>query len=405
VRVLTFTNLYPNPVQPRHGIFVEHRTRQLAASGRATVRVVAPVPWVPSSHRAFGRYAVLAQVPSHDERSGISISHPRFLAIPKLTGWLNPLSMALGAMPTIARLRREGGDFDLIDAHFVYPDGAAAVLLGAWLGKAVVVTARGTDVNEFLDYRVPRAWIRWVARRASALVTVSAALRERLLRLPVAPERVTVLRNGVDLELFKPLDRERVREELGLEGPLLLSVGHLLEAKGHQFVIEALQRLPGATLVVVGEGPMRDELQAVAERCGVAARVKWTGNVPHAALARYYAAADVTVLASKSEGMPNVLLESLACGTPVIATNVGGNAEVVSAPEAGVLMEGRSTDAVVDAYHELVQARISAQAVRGHAERFGWAPTTHAQLALFESILQGASGLPRPKDAPVRTLH
>lgn len=404
MRVLTFTNLYPNPMQPRHGIFIEHRTRQLAASGRASVRVIAPVPWVPRAHRMFGRYAVLAQVPAQDERFGIPISHPRFLAIPKVTGWLNPLSMALGALPVVTRLRREGGDFDLIDAHFLYPDGAAAVLLGGWLGKPVVVTARGTDVNDFLAYRVPRAWIRWVARRAAALVTVSTALRNTLLGLPVSPERVTVLRNGVDLDLFKPLDREVVRKDLRLEGPLLLSVGHLIEAKGHQFAIEALRQLPDATLVIVGDGPMRNQLRALAERCGVNARVTWTGNLAHAKLAMYYAAADVTVLASKSEGMPNVLLESLACGTPVIATDVGGNAEVVSAAEAGVLMPERSTEALVEAYRRLVQARPAAQAVRRHAERFGWAPVTHAQLTLFEAILQSAAGSAQRPDA-ARSLH
>jgi glycosyltransferase involved in cell wall biosynthesis len=395
VRVLTFTNLYPNAVQPRHGIFVEHRMRQLAASGEASVRVVAPVPWVPLDDPAFRQFAVLARVPKQDERHGISIRHPRFPAIPKVTSWINPFSMALSALPTIRRLRRESGDFDLIDAHFVYPDGAAAVLLGRWLGKPVVVTARGTDLNVFPGYRVPRAWIRWVARRADALITVSAALRDSLLQMSVPPERVTVLRNGVDFDLFRPADRATVGRTLGLSRPTLLSVGHLVENKGHHFVIEALRQLPEVDLVIVGDGPMRAELVALAERCGVANRITWTGTLPQAKIAEYYAAATATVLASKSEGMPNVLLESLACGTPVIATAVGGIAEVVSAPEAGVLLHARSAAAIVEAYRELMRDPRPTTAVRQHAERFSWGPTTQGQLQLFRSII----------DSPLARVH
>lgn len=387
MRVLTFTNLYPNAVQPRHGIFVEHRMRQLAASGEADVRVVAPVPWVPLDDPAFRQFAVLARVPKADERHGITIRHPRFPAIPKITGWINPYSMALAALPTIRRMRRESGDFDLIDAHFVYPDGAAAVLLGGWLGKPVVVTARGTDLNEFPSYRVPRTWIRWVARRAAALITVSAALREELIKLSVPPERITVLRNGVDFEIFHLVDRAAVRAALGLTRPTLVSVGHLVENKGHHFVIEALRELPDVDLVIVGDGPMRADLVALAERLGVGSRIRWTGTLLQSQIAQYYAAATATVLASRSEGMPNVLLESLACGTPAIATDVGGIGEVVCAPEAGVLMHSRSGAAIVDAYRELMRDPPQPAAVRQHAERFSWGPTTQGQLQLFRSII------------------
>jgi teichuronic acid biosynthesis glycosyltransferase TuaC len=401
MRLLVFTNLYPNAVQPRHGIFVEHRVRRLAEAG-ANVRVVSPVPWVPDWPAIVGEYAVLARVAARDERHGLQIWHPRYLAIPKLTSWLNPWSMALGARAAIDRLVRQGGDFDLIDAHFVYPDGAAAILLGSWYGKPVTVTARGTDINQFPRFRVPRAWIGWVTRNADAMITVSSALREAVLKLGVPPEKVTELRNGVDLELFQPLDRELVRRELGLTRPTLLSAGHLVADKGHQFVIEALKELPDADLIVIGDGPLRAKLHELAVRCGVAARVTWTGTLPQCTLAKYYAASDVTVLASKMEGMANVLLESLACGTPVIATAVGGNAEIVSTPSAGVLMEARSAAGVVKAYRTLMRSRPCTAAVRLHAEQFAWGPTIDAQLRLFEAILAKRTRGPGFIDDPPR---
>ena len=273
----------------------------------------------------------------------------RFLAIPGLTSWINPLLMALSVLPTVRKLRRQQ-DFDLIDAHFVFPDGAAAVLLGRWLGKPVVVTARGTDMNDFPRYAVPRRWIRWVARHADALVTVSAALRQTWLDLGVEPARVAVLRNGVDLGLFVAGDRDAARAELGFTGPTLLSVGHLIRDKGHHLVVDTLTLAPELKAVIVGEGRLQAELLQHARAVGVESRLRLVGNQPQAALARYYLAADATVLASKSEGMPNVLLESLACGTPVIATAVGGNAEVVSAPVAGELIAERSAAAIAAAW-------------------------------------------------------
>jgi glycosyltransferase involved in cell wall biosynthesis len=156
--------------------------------------------------------------------------------------------------------------------------------------------------------------------------------------------------------------------------------------KGHQLVIEALSHLPAMHLAIVGDGPMRGRLQALAAELGVADRVTWTGNVDQPTLAKYYGAADVTVLASKEEGMPNVLLESMACGTPVVSADVGGAREVVDAPDAGVLLEQRTPQAIVDAVRALTTQPRTAESVRLHAERFSWTATTDGLLALFERV-------------------
>ena|SRR5687768_14247613 len=275
MKVLTFSSLYPNAARPTHGIFVEARLRQLLASGQMQSTVVAPIPWFPFTHSVFGRYGAHARAPRTETRNGIEVLHPRFPVVPKLGMALAPLLLYRAIVPTVERLVRERG-FDLIDAHYFYPDGVAAAMLARRLNLPVVVTARGTDINLIAQHRLPRAMIRWAARHAAAVIAVSRALKEKLVALDVDPKRILVLRNGVDLEFFNPLERERLRVELGMRRRTLLSVGNLLAFKGHGIAIEALSRLPECDLVVVGDGTDRAAFEALARQCGVAERVRFT---------------------------------------------------------------------------------------------------------------------------------
>jgi len=395
LRILTFSTLYPSGVRPGNGIFVETRLRELLRSGEVEARVVAPVPWFPFRHPRFGAYARMARTPRREAHNGVDVRHPRYFLPPKIGMSAAPILLFLGAVREVGRLLREGFEFDLIDAHYYYPDGVAAALLARRFGRPFVVTARGSDVNLIPRYRIPRRWIRWAAARAGASIAVSRALAERLAALGVDPARIVVLRNGVDLERFRPVDRGEARARLGLdEGTTLLSVGNLVEHKGHGLAIEALRRLPGFRLLIVGDGPDRRSLEALAARCGVADRVRFEGSVPQSELPRYYGAADLLVLASSREGWANVLLESMACGTPVVATAVGGSPEVVAAPEAGRLARERSPAAIADAIEALLARRPSPAVVRRYAERFDWGETTRGQLELFRTVVQGGALAP-----------
>lgn len=389
IRILTFTTLYPNAAQPNHGVFVENRLRHLVASGRVAARVLAPVPWFPSRHRAFGGYARYAEVPAMETRHDLAIVHPRYLVVPKLGMSLTPLSLFAAALPAARRLVTEQ-DIDLIDAHYAYPDGVAAAMLGRTLGRPVVITARGTDVNLIPRHFLPRRMIRRAASRAAAMITVADALKAPLIKLGVPTDHITTLRNGVDLSLFRPQHRTAARNIYGFEGKTLLSVGHLIERKGHHHVIAALRRLPAFTLAIAGEGPEHGALEALAQQLGVAARVRFLGALPHDALPSVYSAADALVLASSREGWPNVLLEAMACGTPVIASNAWGNPEIVADPAAGVLMCETSADGVAKAVYRLFAMPPARVATRTYAERFSWDATTDGQLRLFDAILAGA---------------
>jgi teichuronic acid biosynthesis glycosyltransferase TuaC len=386
LKILTFTTLYPNSVQPNHGIFVENRLIHLLATQRVMARVLAPVPWpwFPSTAQHFGRRADGGPTPAREIRNGVEIDHPRYLLVPKFGVSMAPTLLYVASL---AFLRNRPNDFDLIDAHYFYPDGVAAILLGRALKKPVVITARGTDINLLPNYGFPRRQIQFAARHAAALIAVSQALKDALVGLGVPAERITVLRNGVDLTLFRPADREAIRAKLQVHGRTLLSVGHLIERKGHDITISALAQLPDYTLLIAGEGPERTRLERLADKLGIRDRVKFLGLVPHENLPDYYTAADALVLASSREGWPNVLLEAMACGTPVVASTVWGNPEVVSARAAGVLMRSRTPQGVAEAVNLLFHDLPARAATRAFAEAHSWEETSAGQLRLFEQIL------------------
>lgn len=396
IRTLLFSTLYPSAVRPVHGIFVETRLRELLKTGEVETRVVAPVPWFPSRHARFGSWAKLAQTPPYEERNGVRIWHPRYLLLPKIGMSLAPFTLAAGALSTIEGLIRDGFDFDLIDAHYYFPDGVAAALLARKLRKPFVVTARGTDLNLIPQYAIPRRLIRWTAQQAAASIGVSQSLVDVLRELEAPVERLVTMRNGVDLERFRPKVPSDCRAALGISAdvPIVLSVGHLVERKGNHILIDAVARLrdEGTTLqvIIVGDGEERHRLEAQAASAGLGARVKFVGAIPNDQLSTWYSAADVLVLASSREGWANVLLESMACGTPVVATRIWGTPEVVRDPVAGELFEPRAPAALALALRRLLARLPDRSAVRAYAEAFGWQPTSDAQLRLFGSLASRA---------------
>jgi glycosyltransferase involved in cell wall biosynthesis len=214
------------------------------------------------------------------------------------------------------------------------------------------------------------------------VITVCNALRDEVVALGVDGDRVTSLRNGVDLELFQPVERN------GNSQFTLLTVGHLVPVKSQDLIIAALPLLPGVRLVVAGDGPDRNKLEAQARQLGVDDRVEFLGAVPQAQLRGHYGTADALVLASSREGWANVLLESMACGTPVVASRVYGTPEVVAAPAAGVLMRERSPQGVADAVEALRANYPDRAATRRYAEGFSWDDTTAGQIRVFKEAMQ-----------------
>ena len=384
--IVTATTLFPNRARPSHGIFVKTRLKKLLATGEVEAQVVAPLGWVPPLVPYPGA-AHLRSVPPRETIDGITVDHPRYLIIPKIGMSLTPHFLYRAMKRAITAILASGRRIDLIDAHYFYPDGVAASWVARDLGLPLVITARGTDLNLIPQFAAPRRMIKAAAEAADGIITVAAALKEPLVELGIPPERVTVLRNGVDLDFFHPMPREDARNQFGMTRRTLGSVGHLIERKGHHHVIAALPRLPEADLIIAGDGEEMPNLKALAARLGVGDRVRFLGAVSQEILRNLYSGVDALVLASSREGWANVLLEAMACGTPVIASAVWGTPEVVASTSAGVLMPSLDADGVVAAVAQLFADPPARSATRAYAEQFGWEPTTQGQLDLFRAIL------------------
>ena len=375
MRAVVLSSTFPNANQPTLGIFV--RERMTALARHCELRVVAPIPWFPANGLIRGsRYVGLAPV----EAGGpFPVYHPRVLSIPRYLKCVDGILYAASLVRFMSRLRRDF-PFDLIDAHFAYPDGLAAVLLGRLLRRPVVVTLRGSIVR-LQHYRLHRPQIRWALDHAAQVIAVSQSLKDVATDLGVDARHISVIPNGVDLAKFRPKVRSAAREACGLplDRPIILTVGGIYEGKGQHHVVEALARLsarrPDAVYVMVGEDRRDGYVEGLRERvarAGLGERVRFAGRKPHDALADWYSAADVFCLATRSEGWANVLLEALACGTPVVATRVGGNAEIVPSDRYGLLVAHGDVPALADALDRAIESRWDRAALAAYAAGHTW---------------------------------
>jgi glycosyltransferase involved in cell wall biosynthesis len=395
VKVLAIATLYPNASQPVHAVFVEQRVRALAA--RVPVMVICPVPWFPVAEW-LPRYRHRRLIPRREVRDGVEVLYPRFLSVPlilkPLDGWF-----LYRTCLKVARGLRQSFPFDRIEAHLAFPDGWGALRLGRRLGVPVAVTLRGHDVNDLPRYPVRGRQVARVLREADAVFAVAEALRERAIRLGARPDRVLTVANGVDPDRFRPLDRREARRRLGLpeDAPMILSVGHLVERKGFHHVVRALpavrREVPGAQLVIVGapgeEGDFSEGIREAILEAGVEDCVRMVGAVAHEELGPWYSAADVFCLASAKEGRANVLLEAVACGTPVVATRVWGTPEVVKDDRCGLLVDSVEPSVLGPCLARALRGEWNREAIAEHGRSFSWDAAAEAVERTLRTMGEG----------------
>ncbi len=366
---LSFSYCFPSSRDPTWGVFVLQR---LAALARLVdLEVASPVPIFPLWSRLRGHLP--APVEQH---SGLTVHYPRFLYVPGILKTMDARLYARGLRGWLREyLRRR--PVDLLDAHFVWPDGVGVSLLAREMGIPYTITLRG-KIYVCLPNRSMKRQCTEALRSAAAVISVDSLMADIAVDLGTPRERVHVIPNGVDMEFFSPKDRTDARRQLGLpvEGRLLVTVAHLKAGKGHGEVIHALARLPAdVRLVIVGGEVVRGyrrEALALAERLGLRDRVILAGKQPYERVPLYLSAADASVLASWREGCPNVVLESIACGTPVVATRVGAVPDLVTPGVSGVIVPLRDVEALAEALRDTLSRTWSPEAVRQSPGILSW---------------------------------
>jgi teichuronic acid biosynthesis glycosyltransferase TuaC len=392
-RVLVFTTLFPNPAQPRLGVFVRDRVAAVAA--HHSTRVVAPI-LVRSPARRLDQGSSSA-VPLREQQADLEVHHPRFTTFPAVGRAADALMLYWQTVAAVRRLRAEF-PFDLIDAHYGFPDGAAAVMLGKHFGVPVSVTVRGGDIDLLPRYRLRRGVIARTLQAADLIIAVSEHLARGVRGLGALPHRIRVIPNGIDGRTFAPIDQRLARQRLEIqpEQRLLVCVGNLLAEKGQHILVEALGRLrardastPHVAIIGSDQWGGSRYLTLLTERIAaldLGQHVRLLGSQPQEVVATWYAAADLLVLPTFREGCPNVVREALACGTPVVASNVGGVPELITSDAVGLLVRSGDVDDLANALQTALQHRWDRAAIAAAGSTRHWSKVAESVSSEFHTL-------------------
>ncbi len=396
MHILTFTTLFPNSQQPVHAVFVRNRMDNFTKLYHHEWTIVAPVPYFPRwaakiIEHYSPRYAAYARMPREEKFSTHTLYHPRYLVLPKVGMKFHAKGMARGAKKLLQEIHRKN-PIAIIDAHYVYPDGTAAIALGKILGIPVIVSARGTDLNVFPHILEIKPQILQTLKACTRLISVSSGLQSIALNLGLASEKSLVIGNGVDTQLFKAIDNQVARTKLALplNKKIVLSVGHLVELKGFHLIVQAIAQLENPELyyVIVGEGPERPALEKIIKEKKLESQILLVGAVGNQLLPNWYSAADIFILASSREGWPNVVCEAQAIGLPVIATPVSGVPEIIYNEDLGILLKERSVDAIADALNAALQKKWDYSKITTIGQGRSWDTVSVKLQQIFTEVIQ-----------------
>jgi glycosyltransferase involved in cell wall biosynthesis len=379
LRGLVLTNLYATPAEPARATFNQQQFRALAALHDLVIGVSQPVrlPCRTNAHRTPG------------DRDAPRIVHFDVWEPPIIGRLLNATAVGRAARRALSE-ELAAPRLDYVLGSFAYPDGVAAVALARRLGIPAFLKVHGTDVNTMAESWGTGRQIRWAMRHAAGVVAVSRALADKVEQLGARPADTLLLYNGVDRSLFRPRDRLGARSDLGLDTSrrAVLYVGNLKREKGVVDLVRAFVRIaaerPEVDLEILGTGPARAEIEALRRQHGLEKRVHLRGARRHEEMATWIAACELLALPSYAEGVPNVVLEALAAGRPVVATRVGGIPEVVD-DTVGRLVPTRDIGALAAALEEVLRRTWGATALSQGLPAVAWNDNASRLAAFIEA--------------------
>lgn len=382
MKALLLSNLYPSRREPTRGTF----NHQLfgALSQFCDVRVIAPLPWWSRMKHPSEWFAT-----PHEHHTGLDVLLPTYWSLPRVAP-LHGVALYTSLRHEVAELRKTFA-FDVVLAAWAYPDAVAASMLAQEFNCPLVTQVLGSDINEIARHGALGTQIQRALSRSHAVISVSEALKQRVVDLGVEPDRVIVRHNGVDGERFAIRDRHEARRRLGLpeDKKIITYVGNFKPEKGVDTLVEAMGQAAlrdrDVELVVVGGGPLEKIMHDTASSMGVAGKIRFAGRQPHDAIPEWISASDVFCLPSRREGCPNVVLEALACGRPVVASAVGGVPELIREGYNGHLVPAGTPPALATALGSALDRDWEPQSLRDTVESLSW---TEAASAIHDVLAE-----------------
>lgn len=391
-KLLVYCSLFPSKKRPNAGVFI--RERMFRVGKKLPIIVVSPVPWFPfQGIIRYWRPHFRPQPDKFELQQGVQVYFPRFLSIPGLFKSWDGFFMALGSWSTLIKYKNE---FNIIDAHFAYPDGYAATLLGKWFQVPVTITLRGTEVP-LAKMQGRKVRMLKAISNAARVFSVANSLKQHVGALGAKTNKIRVVGNGVDINKFYPLDKKTQRKVLNIpdNAKVLISVGGLVERKGFHRVIEVLPELlkqyPGLIYLIVGgesaEGNIKEQLVRQVDKLKLENNVRFLGALNSEELKKPLSSADIFVLATANEGWANVFLEAMACGLPVVTTDVGGNKEVVNNDGLGIVVPFANKQALSDGLLKSIDQQWDKGKIVKYAQDNAWGTRVEILVDEFKKIV------------------
>jgi glycosyltransferase involved in cell wall biosynthesis len=375
MKILVITNLFPNKLEPTKATFNKQQLYHL--SKLCELKVIAPVPWAPPIH-FIKNWKYLRNIPYHEIIDGLDVLHPRYFVIPKIGRSLYGFLFLASIFKHVRRSRDEF-NFNCIFALWAYPDGFASVLIAKILKKPILIQILGSDINHYVDYYLRRKMIYYTLKNSDAVTAVSNALKKRVIDIGIPEEKVTFNPNGVDTAKFYPSDKYETQKRLNLPQKkyIILFVGNLVSVKGISYLLEALHIIKNdfdknILLIIIGDGILKNNLENQVKRLELIENVEFKGVRPHNEIPFWMNASDLLCLPSLNEGMPNVVLEALACGKPVVATNVGGIPEIIQNEKNGILVKPCDPEQLADAISKVLTTNWNHFDIARSVEKYSW---------------------------------
>lgn len=389
MKILTVSHLFPNHITPNKGVFVKERVKYIAK--KIDLSIVAPIPYFPFNY-LLGQYKNFNKIRDEEIFDHLPVKHPKFLAIPKLAKSADGILYYWSLNKYFSNLISTH-QFDLLDFHWVYPDSYAGIKWAQTFNKKIIVTIRGNESIYYFEKNSRKKIAIKCLHSVDHIISVSNDLKNKVVKdYGLDPQNVTVIPNGIDLNKFYKIDRTAAQKMCNLDTnkKYIITISRLSHEKGIEHLIRAFAKLnaKNTILIIIGDGPLRNKLQSLSHDLKISTSVKFLGFIPHEDTNKWYNAADIFCLPSLWEGCPNVVIESLACGTPVVSTQVGGIPDLVPSKYYGLLVKPGEPNELADAFDYALSEKWDRSAISAFGRKNSWENVADRVIQVYKKVLK-----------------